>query len=625
MQGRPLFSLQETTIGFGGKPLFEDLTLHISEGDKICLIGKNGAGKTTLMNIITGLRDVDAGEIWQLQGITIGYLQQDVVPKPGQTVFDFVFEQMAADNTVEAHTYKVESIVEKLDLTITDRMDTLSGGQIRRAALARALVEDPDILLLDEPTNHLDLHVIEWLENYLRSYHGSIVCISHDKAFLSAFSNSVFWLDRGKLRVCPRGFAAFEEWATQLLEQEQREIKNREKILALEVDWASRGVPARRKRNVRRLGLMKDEREKLRRDKNSLNRLLARVDFGEVKLEDTSSKIVAEFIKVDKSFTQEDGTVKPILNNFSLRLQRGDRIGILGKNGSGKTSFLRLLVGELTPDKGKVKLAKTVAFSYFDQRRKDLDLTKSLWETLCPQGGDHVNVMGKMRHVVGYLKDFLFDPATATQPVGTLSGGQKNRLLLAKILADPQSFLILDEPTNDLDMDTLEMLEDVLMKYKGTLLIVSHDRDFLDNTVTQILAFEGDGTVNGVIGGYSDYLESQKAKTQPDKVTKPAAKSPPKHVEKLTPAPTPAPVTVAAKAAVKLSYKLQYELDNLPAKITALEQEIKTLQTTLADAKLYMEDPDTFNRAARRLPQAQESLATSEERWLTLEAMASGT
>lgn len=611
MQGRPLLSIQEATIGFGGKPLFEDLTLHIAEGDKICLVGKNGAGKTTLMNIITGARELDAGERWQLQGITIGYLQQDVVIKPGQSVFDFVFESLAAENQVEAHAYKVDTIVSQLDLNVTDRMDALSGGQVRRAALARALVEDPDILLLDEPTNHLDLHVIEWLETYLKSYHGAVLCISHDKAFLSGFSNAVFWLDRGRLRVCPRGFSAFEDWATALLEQEQRELKNREKILEQEVDWASRGVPARRKRNIRRLSLMKEEREKLKRDKNALNRLLARVDFGEMKAEESSSKIIAEFIKVDKAFAQEDGTVKPILQNFSLRLSRGDRIGILGRNGSGKTTFLRLLVGELTPDKGKVKLAKNIEFSYFDQRRKDLDPTKSLWQTLCPQGGDHVNVMGKMRHVVGYLKDFLFDPSMATQPVATLSGGQKNRLLLAKILADPKSFLILDEPTNDLDMDTLEMLEDVLMKYKGTLLIVSHDRDFLDNTVTQILAFEGDGQINGVIGGYSDYLAS-KAPPPPPVLPKAEAK-------KVAPVVTPQ----TAKPAAKLSYKIQYELDNLPAKIQTLEAEIKALQVTLADPQLYMQDPDAFNRAARRLPLAQNALAEAEERWLTLDAMVS--
>lgn len=611
MQGRPLLSIQEATIGFGGKPLFEDLTLHIAEGDKICLVGKNGAGKTTLMNIITGARELDAGERWQLQGITIGYLQQDVVIKPGQSVFDFVFESLAAENQVEAHAYKVDTIVSQLDLNVTDRMDALSGGQVRRAALARALVEDPDILLLDEPTNHLDLHVIEWLETYLKSYHGAVLCISHDKAFLSGFSNAVFWLDRGRLRVCPRGFSAFEDWATALLEQEQRELKNREKILEQEVDWASRGVPARRKRNIRRLSLMKEEREKLKRDKNALNRLLARVDFGEMKAEESSSKIIAEFIKVDKAFAQEDGTVKPILQNFSLRLSRGDRIGILGRNGSGKTTFLRLLVGELTPDKGKVKLAKNIEFSYFDQRRKDLDPTKSLWQTLCPQGGDHVNVMGKMRHVVGYLKDFLFDPSMATQPVATLSGGQKNRLLLAKILADPKSFLILDEPTNDLDMDTLEMLEDVLMKYKGTLLIVSHDRDFLDNTVTQILAFEGDGQINGVIGGYSDYLAS---KAPPPPPVPPKAEA-----KKVAPVVTPQ----TAKPAAKLSYKIQYELDNLPAKIQTLEAEIKALQDTLADPQLYMQDPDTFNRAARRLPLAQNALAEAEERWLTLDAMVS--
>lgn len=592
-------------MGFGGKPLFEGLSFNICEGEKICLVGKNGAGKSTLMNVITGAREVDAGERWLLQGATIGYLQQDIVPKPGQTVYDFIFESLSEENQEAHNQYKIELIVEPLDLSIDDRMDKLSGGQLRRAAIARALVEDPDILLLDEPTNHLDLDIIEWLENYLKSFRGAVVCVSHDKAFLANISDRVFWLDRGKLRVCPRGFSYFEEWSEMLLEHEARELHNRQKVLDREVEWASRGVQGRRKRNVRRLYLMKEERERLKRDKNALNRLLAKVDFGESDVE-LSSKIVAEFIKVDKRFVEE-GSEKTILDKFSLRITKGDRIGILGRNGSGKTTFLRLLMGEQKPDAGKVKLAKELEFSYFDQKRKDLDPETSLWKTLCPSGGEHVDVMGKPRHVFGYLKDFLFDPGIATNPVKTLSGGQKNRLMLAKVLANPKNLLILDEPTNDLDMDTLDMLEDVLMNYKGTLIVVSHDRDFLDQTVTKILAFEGNGIVEGCIGGYSDYLEMKKAKTAP--------KAEP---IKFTPKSSTIQET-KNKPSTKLSYKLQYELDHLPEKLAKLETEIQELGRKLADGDFYNADRDAFHAASDRLVAARSELEKAELRWLELE------
>ncbi|TAH34204.1 MAG: ABC transporter ATP-binding protein [Alphaproteobacteria bacterium] len=606
-----ILSVQEAAIRYGPKQIFEDLTFSIYAGDKICLVGKNGAGKTTLMNIITGTIDLDGGERWMLQGTTVGYLQQDIEVKPGQTLRDFIFEQISTENQEEQNAYKIDMVVEPLGLHIDDRMDRLSGGQLRRAALARALVEEPDILLLDEPTNHLDLDVIEWLEQYLKQYRGAVICVSHDKTFLANISDKVFWLDRGKLKLCPRGFAYFEEWSEMVLEQEERELQRRQRILDQEVEWASRGVRARRKRNVRRLELMKEEREKLKRDRNALNRMLAKVEFEEMEMEGTS-KNVAEFFGVSKKFV-EDGQEKTILNKFSLRIQRGDRIGILGRNGSGKTSFLRLLIGEIPPDTGKVKIARDIEFSYFDQKRKDLDPQASLWTTLCPNGGDHVNVMGKPRHVCGYLKDFLFDPSMATQLVGTLSGGQKNRLMLAKVMANPKSFLILDEPTNDLDMDTLDRLEDALMNYKGTLLIVSHDRDFLDQTVTKILAFEGDGNIEAYIGGYSDYLKKRDENRKPPKQQTQVQK-------KSVDAVKDYPANVNAKPQ-KLSYKMQYELDNLPMIISDLEKEVEALNDRLANAELYSANPQEFTQCTKRLAEAERELAAAEERWLALEEM----
>lgn len=609
MPGRLLLSVRDAYIAFGDKPLFEGLSFNVTEGDKICLVGKNGTGKTTLMNIITGDRELDDGIRWQLEGTKIGYLQQEVHIVPGQTVFDFVFAQLSGEER-EAQSYKVEMVVQPLGLNIQDRMDKLSGGQVRRASIARALVEDPDILLMDEPTNHLDLDVIEWLENYLKSWRGTLIVISHDKTFLSNISDRVFWLDRGKLRVCPKGFKHFDEWSMQILELEEKELQAREKKLEVEIAWASRGVKARLKRNVSRLDRMEDERAKLKRDRNSFNRMMAKIEMPPAEYEEISSKIIAEFFKVGKVFN-DHGAEKIILDKFNLRIMRGDRIGVLGLNGSGKTTFLKLLIGELQPDTGKVKVSPAVEFSYFDQKRQDLDPEFSLWRTLCPNG-DHIDVRGKQRHVIGYLKDFLFDPDAALQPVKSLSGGQKNRLMLAKILASPKNFLILDEPTNDLDMETLDMLEEILAEYEGTLIVVSHDRDFLDQTVTKILAFEGDGRVEGHIGGYSDYLRARQKEVEATEVRA----KPEKPAMKLD-----EPAVKAASVSKKLSYKLQYELDHLPKRMQTLEEEINALEDTLSDSDLYARDPVTFQNSSRRLGQARDELEQAETRWLELEEM----
>lgn len=607
MPGTLLLSVKDAYIAYGNKPLFEGLSFNLIEGDKVCLVGKNGTGKTTLMNIITGDRELDDGIRWQLEGTRIGYLQQEIEIVPGQSVFDFVFAQLSGEER-EAQAYKVDMVVQPLGLDINDRMDKLSGGQVRRVAIARALVEDPDILLMDEPTNHLDLDVIEWLEEYLKNWRGTLVVISHDKAFLSNVSDRVFWLDRGRLRVCPKGFKYFEEWSLQILELEEKELQSREKKLEQEISWASRGVRGRLKRNIGRLERMQAERIKLKSDRNSFNRMMAKIEMPPAEYDEISSKIIAEFFKVGKVFN-DHGRERVILDKFNLRIMRGDRIGVLGLNGSGKTSFLRLLVGELEADSGKVKVSPAVEFSYFDQRRADLEPDWSVWRNICPDG-DHIDVRGKNRHVIGYLKDFLFDSDMAHQPVKTLSGGQKNRLMLAKILAHPKNFLILDEPTNDLDMETLDMLEEILAEYDGTLIVVSHDRDFLDQTVSKILAFEGNGQVEGYIGGYSDYLAARKPK--------PGTEPVPAKQEKAK------PVEVVAVAPVKkLSYKLQYELDQLPGQLQALEAEINALEVILSDNDLYARDPVAFQNSSRRLGQARDELEEAEMRWLELEEMKS--
>ncbi|MAZ76908.1 MAG: ABC transporter family protein [Micavibrio sp.] len=611
-----LLSVKDALIRYSEIPVFEDLSFNLHEKSRIALVGKNGTGKTTLMNVITGVQDLDAGERWQEQGVTIGYLKQDIIPKEGQTVFDYIFTEIK-DEEKELYSYKVDIIAEALHLDVTAKLTRLSGGQLRRAGLARALVEEPDILLLDEPTNHLDLEAIEWLEDYLNSYRGTLLCVSHDKTFLANITNQVFWLDRGNLKVSPRGFKYFEEWSTLLLEQEERELHNRKQIVAQEVEWANKGVKARRKRNVRRVEIIKEMRAKLEADQASYRRATRKINIDAPQTIENSSKIVAEFYNVYKSF-EEDGKKIPIFDKFSLRIQRGERIGILGKNGSGKTTFLKMLIGELEPDQGRVKTRKELEFSYFDQKRSDLDPELPIKKILSPNGGDYIDVMGKQRHVCGYLKDFMFDPSRVYDKVSTLSGGQKNRLMLAKILANPKTCLILDEPTNDLDSDTLDMLEEILIQYQGTLIVVSHDRDFLDQTVTRTLAFEGQGKVESCIGGYSDYL-AKKNNSKPKKEKTEQIKE-----KKEIKSESPEPQQEEKSKPVKLTYKLEHELKKLPEKIQVVEASIKECNTLLNDADYYARDPDAFHETVKALGEAQAKLERYENRWLELEEMKAG-
>ncbi len=607
MAERVLISLEDAALTFGGKPLFEELRMHITEGDKICLIGKNGAGKTTLMKLITGELELDGGTRFTMPGLTIGYLAQNIAFNPDEIVKDFVLSGLKEeDRTLERH-HLADIVIEPLDLNPNATMGTLSGGQLRRSALARSLVAEPDILLLDEPTNHLDLAAIEWLEKYLNGYRGALVCVSHDRAFLKAISRKVFWIDHGRIKICPGGYAAFDEWSEAIIEQEARELQNMHKKLAAEVDWTQGGVTGRRKRNIRRLNELYRLRDKLRSDKAAHAERLRTIDIEQLSPAQ-ASKVIVEFKQVSKSF-ERDGKKVPIFEDFNLRILRGDRIGILGKNGSGKSTFIKLLIGELTPDSGNIRRGKTIEIAYFDQNRVQLNPNKTLWDTLCPSGGDYVFLGSgdkpRPQHVCGYLKDFLFDPRIARDRVSTLSGGQQNRLMLAKLLTNPGNVLILDEPTNDLDMDTLDMLQEMLAEYQGTLLVVSHDRDFLDRTVTEVLAFEGDSLVETHMGGYTDYHNAKK----------PALKQAAKPAFKMAAEPP------RAKSPAKMSFKFVHELEKLPAKITALEKEIEELKLLLSDADLYTKSPDRFDSASKRIGRAQVELESSEQRWLELEEM----
>ncbi len=598
-----LLSVEDASVLIAGKPFFEGLTFHIHAGRKIALVGKNGAGKTTLMNIITGAREIDDGKRFLYPNTTTGYMRQKADIITGKTVRDYVFEGLSDELEDWDIDYRIEMVIAPLHLNVNDRLENLSGGQLRRACLARALVEEPDILLLDEPTNHMDMELIEWLENYINNYRGAVIIVSHDRRFLANTTDRVFWLDRGALKTAPKGFAHFEQWSREMLEQEGRALHNRAKKVEQEIDWANKGVKARVKRNVRRQSEAFQAREELEKDQKAYRRVTSTIELPPMTAEQ-SSQNVAEFFNVGKSFISPDtGSEKKILDHFNMRIKKKDRIGILGKNGSGKTTFLRMLTGDITPDTGRVKRAKNLTFSYFDQNREGLDDSKTLKDNLCPEGSDYLDVRGKSRHVCGYLKDYLFDPEDAWRAVSTLSGGQKNRLMLAKILANPGSMLIMDEPTNDLDMDTLDMLTGILKSYDGTLFVVSHDRDFLDQTVTKTLAFEGDAKVEGIVGGYSDYLafkKSQKSEPKEENKTKSKKQQKPKELPKFT-------------------FNLKHELENLPKAIKSLEKEIAKLEELMSDPDLYTKDADEFTRISKRLPKAKEELDKSELRWLELE------
>ena len=610
MSSQLILSIKDAMVRYKEIPVFENLSLNIHQGSRVALIGKNGAGKSTIMNIISGFKSLDEGEKWEEPGTTVGYLGQEFEYKEKETVFEFIFSNISGEER-ELHQYKVDIIAEALELEVKKTMGMLSGGQLRRAGIARALVEEPDILLLDEPTNHLDLNIINWLEQYLNNYRGSLLCISHDKRFLENITNQVFWLDRGKLKVSPRGFKFFDDWSAMLLDQEARELKRRKQIVAQEVEWASRGVKARVKRNINRLSRVKEMREKLKADESSYRRATNKISFEPIKDLDNNSKVVAEFYKVHKSFKENKKTLR-ILNGFNIRIKRGDRIGIIGRNGSGKTTFLKLILKEINADQGSIKIHKNMEFSYFDQNRSDLKPNDSLKDFLAPNGGDYIDVRGKMRHIYGYLKDFMFDPSVVLDSISTLSGGQKNRLKLAKILANPKSCLILDEPTNDLDMETLDMLGEILISYEGTLLLVSHDRDFLDQTVTKILSFEGDGSIEECVGGYSDYLSRNMPRKRTNSKTRDEKSSNLALKEKTG--------SFEIKGRKKLTYKLEFELKNLPIKIQKKEEEIEFFTKKLSDPDFYKNDSDAFITMTEKLEVAKGDLEYYETRWLELES-----
>ena len=600
MAAPPLLTLQDVALTFGGTPLIERAEIAIAPGERACLVGRNGSGKSTLLRIAAGLIEPDRGARFVQPGTTIRYLAQEPDFSGFETVLAFAEAGLAPGDDPHRARYLLES----LGLTGAEDPRRLSGGEGRRAALAQALAPEPDILLLDEPTNHLDLPAIEWLEAELRGTRSALVLISHDRRFLSALSRSTIWLDRGVTRRIEQGFSGFEAWRDAFFEEEERDRHKLDRKIAAEEDWLRYGVTARRKRNVRRLGNLHALRQQRREDRRPV---------GTVSMTSTEAEASGTIVVEARSVAKAYGA-RRIVDGLSLRVARGDRLGIVGANGAGKTTLVNLLTGKLEPDSGSVQLGTNLRMMLLDQTRAVLEPGQTVTEVLTGGRGDTVSVGGQSRHVIGYLKDFLFTPEQARTPVSVLSGGERNRLLIAKALAQPSNLLVLDEPTNDLDLETLDLLQEMLGDYAGTLILVSHDRDFLDRVVGSVLVSEGEVRWIEYAGGYTDMVAQRGAGVQARSGPKPEPK---KASARERQAGHEVPAAGGARA--KLGFKEQHELKTLPSRIEKLEGAIAKLREILDDPNLYARDPARFEKASATLVDAEAELAVAEERWLTLE------
>lgn len=639
-----LLRLEQLQLAYGPQVLLDGAELVLEKGERLALVGRNGTGKSTLLSLVAGDNLPDGGSVWRAPGLRIGVLEQDLPAANGTTIFDIVAEGLpqaggllaeyhhlilADDPDMErlaqlqtrleavdgwSFHQRIDTVLTKLGLPADSQMSDLSGGWRRRVALARALVADPDLLLLDEPTNHLDLDTIAWLEEQLAAFNGAVLFITHDRAFLSRLATGILELDRGRLGRYPGDYAKYQQQKMHELEVEARENAEFDKKLAQEESWIRQGIKARRTRNegrVRALQKMRSERAE-RRERQG--RATITVDSGE-----RSGKRVVELSGVSHRFGDDW-----IIRDLDLEIQRGDRVGLIGRNGAGKTTLLKILLGELSPTEGQVRLGTNINVAYFDQLRAGLEPEKTVYDNVA-QGSDRVMVGGKDKHVISYLQDFLFTPERARQPVKALSGGESNRLLLAKLFTQPANVLVLDEPTNDLDVETLELLEELLLNFEGTLLLVSHDREFMDNVVTGVIAFEGEGRVREYVGGYSDWVR-QGGKLPPapwdfdaNTVSK-QAKSASRN-DLVSPQKKSAGGEAGNKKAVKLSYKLQRELDALPATIETLEAEIAAFESQVSEPGFYQQEGTEVTRVLEAMSAKQAKLDLAMERWMELETM----
>jgi ATP-binding cassette subfamily F protein uup len=593
----PILSYEDLGLIQGEGWLFEGLDLYVGERDRLALIGRNGAGKTTLLKCLVGLIDPDKGKRTIVPGTHVVLLEQDPRMDGYGTLEEWVLNGRDAPQAHEA-----AAIADQLGIDLSRPTATASGGERRRAAIARALAQNPDVLLLDEPTNHLDLHAIEWLEEWLKRFTGAFIVISHDRTFLTRLTRSCIWLDRGQLRRAEIGFGGFEAWTERVYDEEARAAEKLDAKLKLELHWLQRGVTARRRRNQGRLAKlheMRAQRAAMLGPAGSAKLALAK--------DDVRSKTVIEADCVSKSYGD-----RPIIRDFSLRIQRGDRIGLVGPNGAGKTTLLKLLTGEIEPDLGTVTQAKTLSGIVIDQQRKLMEPQKRVKDVLA-NGGDWIDVRGSKKHIKGYLKEFLFDPSLTEAPVGSLSGGERSRLLLAREFARQANLLVLDEPTNDLDLETLDLLQEVIADYDGTVLIVSHDRDFLDRTVTITLGLDGSGKVDIVAGGYEDWIrkryQEHRAPAKAGIQARAALKD-----EQTGPLPS--------QGSRKLSYKDQRDYDRLPGEIERLEAEVAADEAALSDPDLYTRNPDRFAALTERIARNRTEIEAAESRWLEVAEIA---
>ncbi len=599
----PILKLDDIFLSFGGTPLLAGANLQVEPGDRICLVGRNGSGKSTLLKIAAGMVEAQSGEVFRHPSATVRYLEQ----APDFEGFDTVAAYAEAGLGPGDDPYRVTYLLSHLGLTGAEDPGTLSGGEARRAALARVLAPEPDILLLDEPTNHLDLPTIEWLEEELTRSRSALVVISHDRRFLEKVSNATVWLDRGTSRRLDRGFAHFEAWRDEVLEAEELEQHKLGKAIQREEHWLRYGVTARRKRNMRRLGELQTMRSRHRGHKGPQGTVQASASEAQ-----ESGKLVIEADKVTKSYGE-----RAIVAPFSIRVHRGDCIGLVGPNGAGKTTLLKILTGQLAPDSGTVKLGTNLEIATLDQRREDLNPDDTLAHYLTDGRGESLIVNGEQRHVTGYMKEFLFQPEQARTPIRNLSGGERARLMLARILSRPTNLLILDEPTNDLDIETLDLLQEIVAGFAGTVILVSHDRDFLDRTVSSTIAPANpeapDGRWIEYAGGYSDMLAQRRGAIEERRRTEKA--------EKATSgdgAPVEKP---SEKGRGKLSYKQKFALESLPKEMEKIQSEIARREEKMADPMLFSKDQAAFNRLASELEKLRADLTRMEEEWLELEML----
>ncbi len=633
----PLIRLDKVSLNFGTHILLDEVDFSVKKGDKIGLLGRNGAGKTTLMKLIAGSVAPDGGERWLRPGVKVAWLEQSLPEGTDQTVYDMVagglaevgallaqYHHLTADyadtdmqqlervqNQLEAlHGWtlsqKVDTVISQLQLPADQLMSALSGGWRKRVALARALVTEPEFLLLDEPTNHLDIPAIEWLEKQLQEYRGAILLVTHDRSFLQNIATSIVELDRGHLYQFDGSFERFLTYREQQLAAEEAANKLFDRKLAEEEVWIRQGIKARRTRNegrVRALEAMRTERSQRRVQTGKAN----------FKLESASAsgKLVAELIDVSHRFDN-----RRVINRFSTTIMRGDRIGLVGANGTGKSTLLKILLGALEPTSGIVKLGTKLEIAYFDQLRAQLNPEMNLIDNICG-GQEYIEINGKRKHAITYLNEFLFTPDRIRTPAKALSGGEQNRAILAKVFSKPANVLVLDEPTNDLDIETLELLEELLMSFNGTVLLVSHDRQFMDNVVTSIMVFEGDGHIEEFVGGYSDWVQHGGTLSSAGSIAAEQT-DPPEPVAVVAPAPKPR--TPAAKSR-KLSYKEQRELESLPRQIEALEAEHAMLTSTISDPEFYNRDSAAIQSTLKQVADLQEALAAAYQRWESLEEL----